>query len=298
MAASKPREKTWRISFSVAAELGKATTAWADEFYPTHSAFEQPNKSLRFDLLSTGVRPDEAQIGVALAIIGKPSDGSAPVVSVEEVPDADWRAVTYAAFPPVTIGRVVIHGSHHADAIPAGAIGLQIDAATAFGTGEHPTTAGCLLALQDLAKRQGFRPNRLLDVGTGTGVLAMAMVRLWGRPVLATDIDAEAVRVARENARENRLSKQVRALETGRLDQRDIRTSGPYDLIVANILAKPLIGLSRDLSRLVAPGGRVVLSGLLSHQAKAVQAFYRLQGLSLISDRKIEDWSALTLRRG
>lgn len=298
MTASKPREKTWRTSFSVPAALGHATTDWADEFYPTHSAFEQPDKSLRFDLLSTGNRPDEAQIALALAIIGKPVDVPAPAVSVEVVPDADWRAVTYAAFPPVTIGRVVIHGSHHADAVPAGSIGLQIDAATAFGTGEHPTTAGCLLALQDLAKRRGFRPRRLLDVGTGTGVLAMAMVRLWGYPVLATDIDAEAVRVARQNARENRLSRQVRALETGSLDRREILAGGPYCLIVANILARPLIGLSRDLSRLVAPGGRVVLSGLLSHQAAAVQSFYRLQGLSLVSNRKIGGWSALTLRRG
>lgn len=296
MRAQKARAATWRVGFSVPAELNALVGAWADETFPTHSAFEQPDNSYRYDLLVIGSRPEERVLELELAILAKQADLPAPLVDIEEVPDADWRAVTYAAFPPVTIGRVVIHGSHHADAVPVGKIGLQIDAATAFGTGEHPTTAGCLLALQDLSRRHGFRPKRLIDLGTGTGVLGMAMVRLWKQPVVATDVDAEAVRVSRQNALDNRLAGWMRIVETGQVNGRAIGGRHSYDLVVANILARPLIGLSRDIARLTSPGSFVVLSGLLSRQSAAVLAFYRLQGLRLIGRKTIGEWSTLTLR--
>ncbi|MEM1400930.1 MAG: 50S ribosomal protein L11 methyltransferase, partial [Pseudomonadota bacterium] len=250
------QEKTWRVSFTVPPEMAAATEAWADTHFSTYSAFEQPDLSATFDLLVFGKAPNEAALNVCLAVIAKTTGSPTVTVESAEVPAADWRAVTYEAFPPMRIGRFVIHGSHHKRTARWGALGLQIDAATAFGTGEHPTTAGCLKALE-IIKKNRARPRRVLDVGTGSGILAMAAVRLWRVPIVATDSDAEAVRVSRQNSIDNGLAGAIDIIHTGRLNHRDMVAGGPYDLVVANILARPLISLSRDMARLVAPGGTV-----------------------------------------
>lgn len=294
MAVTSGPAAIWRVGFTVPEPAAAAFNTWADGRFATYSAFELPDEQVRFDLLFYGDRPDEAALGLDLALVAKVAGAQAPPLDVESVPDADWRAVTYAAFPPVHIGRFVIHGSHHADAVKGGALGLQIDAATAFGTGEHPTTEGCILALDWLARSR--RPARLLDLGCGTGILAMAMVRLWRRQVIAVDIDAEAVRVTAENAVDNGMRQWIRPLQAERPSRASVARHGPFDLIAANILARPLIGLSRDIALALRPNGTVVLSGLLDHQAPAVLAWFRLQGLVLVRRFEIKGWATLVLR--
>ena len=286
---------TWRIAFSVPVEEAAAFARWADAAYASYSAFEQDDRAVRFDLLVHGEEPDAAGLDVELALVAKSVGGEPPSVGIEPVPDRDWRAATYAAFPPLRIGRFLVHGSHDAGAAGPGALGLRIDAATAFGTGEHPTTEGCLLALQWLARRH--RPRRLLDLGCGSGILAMAMARLWRRPVLAADIDAEAVRVTRRNADDNGLGGLIRAVEAGDPARLAIARHAPFDLVAANILARPLIGLSAGIARTMPRGGFLVLSGLLRGQAPAVLAWYRLQGFALVRRFPAGEWETLLVRR-
>ena len=239
-------------------------------------------------------RPDVAALSVRLALLSAALGFREPEIRLDPVPPVDWAAAAYESFPPLRIGRWFIRGAHYGRAVPAGAIGLRVDAATAFGTGEHPTTAGCLLALQRLPPR---RVDRALDMGCGTGILAFAMARLWpAAHVLAVDLDPEAVRVARRNARANALHRRVCALLGGGYGPA-VRRQGPYDLVVANILARPLIALAPPLARNLAPGGRAVLSGLLHGQARAVLAAHRRQGLVLRAHTRIGAWTTLVVAK-
>src|SRR5205814_982299 len=179
-------------------------------------------------------------------------------IGEERLPERDWLAENRRDFPPQRIGRFFIHGSHwHGRAAPS-SIPIEIDAATAFGTGEHPSTRGCLLALDRLARRRRFR--RPLDIGTGSGILAIAAAKRLRRPVVAGDIDPEAVRVARHHARRNGLASRARFLRTAGYRRRALRRH-KYDLILANILARPLALMARDLKRTLAPGLRVETLG-------------------------------------
>jgi ribosomal protein L11 methyltransferase len=193
----------------------------------------------------------------------------------------------------VRVGRFLIHGSHETSTAPAGAIAIMIDAATAFGTGEHPSTRGCLLALEMLARRRRFR--RPLDIGAGTGILAIAAAKRLHRRVAARDIDAEAVRLARGNARVNRVAARVRVHRGAGYGGRDLAGSR-YDLIFANILAWPLARMARDLARRLEPGGRAVLSGLLRRQEPIVLAAHRPLGIVLERRIVVKGWSTLVLR--
>jgi ribosomal protein L11 methyltransferase len=195
---------------------------------------------------------------------------------------------------------VLVHGSHDRAAVRVNDIGIEIEAALAFGTGHHGTTRGCLLALDHLAKRR--RPGvktfaRILDVGTGTGVLAMAAARMFRSYVIASDIDPRAVTVARDNARANRTAPMVTIIETPGVSRRAVRRHAPFDLVFANILLGPLKGLAEPLARLVAPGGYIVLSGLLAAQAASALASYRAQGLRLERRIPLDGWVTLVLRR-
>ena len=218
-------------------------------------------------------------------------------VAVMPLPDADWVAEGLKHLPPVACGRVRIVGSHHPPP-PTGGIGLLIDAGPAFGTGQHATTRGCLLALDWLERR--LAPRRILDLGCGTGVLAMAAARLWARhvpTVVATDIDADSVAEAKRNAARNRLRSRLRFATADGFSHPLIRRSGPYDLILANILALPLIRLAPAIRRHLAPGGLAVLSGLLWEQEAAVRNAARAAGLPLVRRWPIGDWPTLVLRR-
>jgi ribosomal protein L11 methyltransferase len=210
----------------------------------------------------------------------------------------DWVADSLSELKPVAAGRFVVHGGHDRGGAAANRIAIEIEAALAFGTGHHGTTRGCLIALDAICKLQAHRRTampRVLDLGTGTGVLAIAAARSLRQRVLATDIDAQAVRVARDNARLNRAAGLVRVCRANGLAARDIRVHVPFDLVFVNILLGPLQKLAAPLRAIVAPRGRVVLSGVLKSQASAALAAYRKFTLERRID--LDGWTTLVLRR-
>ena len=290
----------WRASFFVPAPLADAfADALAEDFQAIsiiHADGDGAVRSADAAIEAYGrACPDEAGLSVRLAILAASFGIGEPQLSVERLPPTDWVAATYAALAPMRIGRWYIRGSHHEGHPPAGSLELKIDAATAFGTGDHPTTAGCLLALERLAKRRRF--HRVLDMGCGTGILAFAAARLWrSATVLAADIDPEAVRVARINARVNRLHRGVTAVRTDGYCG-PVTRAAPFDLVVANILARPLSAMAPDLARHLAPGGVAVLSGLLTAQARPVIAAHRRCGLVLRDAIRINGWTTLVMMR-
>ena len=211
-----------------------------------------------------------------------------------ELSEKDWVAASLADLTPVRAGRFLVHGAHHRGQFPANRIGIEIEAALAFGTGHHGTTRGCLLALDTLLKQR--RRARVLDVGTGTGVLAIAAAKVLHSAVVTTDIDPVAVRVANANARNNG----VGTLITNRVadGRRSLPWHGPFDVILANILLGPLTRMAPQLARRLAPGGAIILSGLLPNQASAALSAYRAQGLALERRTILENWATLVMRRG
>jgi ribosomal protein L11 methyltransferase len=211
--------------------------------------------------------------------------------TVTALPDVDWVRRSLEGLAPVAAGRFYLYGSHDRARRRSGGISLEIDAGTAFGTGHHATTSGCLLAFDSLLKRTA--PRRVLDLGCGTGVLALAAAKALCRPVLASDIDPIAVTVTRDNARNNGASAFVGAVLAPGLKHRRIADQAPYDLIFANILARPLIALAGDLALSLAPGGALILSGLTRDQEQAVRAAYRNRGLLPASPLRIGNWSTL-----
>lgn len=213
-------------------------------------------------------------------------------VSVDRLADADWLAMSLSGLPPVEAGRFFVYGAHDQGRVPAGRVALKIDAGAAFGTGHHGTTVGCLLAFDDLLKRERF--ERVLDVGAGTGVLAIAAARTGSRVAVGTDIDAPSVRIANENAAINR--SHARFVHASGLNDRKVRDHGPYDLVFANILAPPLVALAQDIKGALAPGGVAILSGLLRTQERRVTAAYLSRGFQIESRIRRDAWSALTLR--
>jgi ribosomal protein L11 methyltransferase len=234
-----------------------------------------------------------------LALAAAAAGGRLVHIVEERLPERDWLAENRRAFPPLRIGRFLVHGSHWPapgmGLVAAGAIAIEIDAATAFGTGEHPSTRGCLLALDSLARRRRFK--RPLDIGTGSGILAIGAAKRLRRSVLASDVDCGAVRVASHHVRRNGLAGRVRVVCAPGYCSRALQGS-KYDLIFANILARPLAHMARDLARAIAPGGVAVLAGLLKRQEALVLAAHRAQGLRLDRRLVIDGWSTLILRSG
>ncbi|HEX3954089.1 MAG TPA: 50S ribosomal protein L11 methyltransferase [Stellaceae bacterium] len=236
---------------------------------------------------------------VRLRLVAAGAGGRILAISEERLPERDWLAENRRAFPPMRIGRFLVHGSHWpglgTETGPPGAVPIEIDAATAFGTGEHPSTRGCLLALDSLARRRRYR--RPLDIGTGSGVLAIAAAKSLHRTVLASDIDGNSARVAAHHVRRNGLAGRVRVVCSPGYRSRALR-GAKYDLIFANILARPLALMARDLARAIAPGGVAVLAGLLRRQEALVVAAHRVQGLALKRRLQIEGWSTLIMQSG
>jgi ribosomal protein L11 methyltransferase len=241
-------------------------------------------------------RPSRALIEAMIELAWQGRPESVPVPRIELLPERDWVAENQASFPPSTAGRYFVHGSHYRAGVPAGRLGLLIDASTAFGTGDHATTRGCLLALDAIAL-QGPR-RRVLDMGTGTGILAIAAAKTWRRHVLARDIDIEAVRVTARNAGRNGVAALIDVRCSDGYRERGLHRAGPFDLILANILARPLAVMAPALARALAPGGLAVLSGLLGRQEGAVLAAHRAQGLSLVARIPLDGWHTLVLSRG
>lgn len=216
--------------------------------------------------------------------------------SVEPIdPNVNWVAKSLEGLQPVVAGGFYVHGSHEDAPPPAGVTPIRIDAAQAFGTGHHETTTGCLEAIDRSLKRRRFRS--MLDVGTGTGVLAIALAKRTRLPVIASDIDPIAVQTTAENARDNGVGRYVIALEAAGLEHRQIATAAPYDLIVANILAGPLAALAPGMRKIAEPGCVVILSGILIHQAPRVIAAYARQGIVLRYKITRKEWTTLVLER-
>ncbi len=240
--------------------------------------------------------PDHGALTAAIALAAAAAGTPEPDFVVRPVAARDWLAENRASFRPVAVGRFFIHPTFFGGNVPAGALAVMLDAATAFGSGAHGTTQGCLRALDGLARR--LRPRRMLDMGCGSGILAIAMAKAWRRPVLAVDIDEEAVRVTRANASANGVGRLVRAGAGAGFDAPLLRRRSRFDLIAANILARPLQRMAPALARTLAPGGAAVLSGLLTHQEAPVVAACRAQGLRLARRIRIDTWSTLVFRRG
>jgi ribosomal protein L11 methyltransferase len=236
---------------------------------------------------------DETLANETAGIISREISGAR--VSVQKLDDKDWVAESLAGLPAVHAGRFIVAGAHELAKAGPGKIPVWIEAGPAFGTGHHGTTKGCLQALDLELKRR--RPERVLDIGTGSGVLAIAAVKAGASFALGTDLDAESIRIARENAKNNRAGRRLKLLHASGAGNHAIRAGAPYDLVLANILAKPLVGLAPEIARLVKPGGRVILSGLLTHQESQVKAAYSGQGLHLVGRRRLNGWSTLTYER-
>ena len=234
--------------------------------------------------------PDE----IELMLLARAFEAQPFIVS--ELPEIDWVAKVRRDLSPVEAGRFFVYGSHDADKLPEGRVGLLIEASMAFGTGHHGTTLGCLKAL-DRLDAQGFRGRKVVDIGCGTAVLAMAAARIWPEPVLASDIDAVAVDVARANIAANALEGRVTCLEATGFDHPTLQAAAPFDLVFANILMGPLIALAPDMAQMTAPGAHVILSGLLVEQAPQVLAAYEAQGFRLAHREDLGEWATLTLIR-
>lgn len=216
--------------------------------------------------------------------------------SLAPLESRDWVSESQRMQPPVSAGRFHIHGSHDPRHVVISKFDLVIEAGRAFGTGLHETTFGCLKALDDLGKSHKF--TNPIDVGCGSGVLALAMAKAWKIKVLASDIDMDAVLVTRENARNNHLHPFIRAIKAVGLRAPLITRKAPFDLMVANILAKPLVALAPSICRRLAPGGHLILSGLLTAQENSVCSAYQQHGLRLKRIYRIGNWSTLLLVKG
>lgn len=284
-----------RISAEVAgADAALAVAAAFDAVAGAVSAFEIDEAGALWRVEAYPKAPLlDAALEIRLRLAAAAAGGRLINIVEERLPERDWLLENRRAFPPIRIGRFFVHGSHWIGAAPAGTIAIEIDAATAFGTGEHPSTAGVLLALDLLARRRHFR--RPLDIGTGSGILAIAAARSQRRPVLASDVDCAAVRVAAHHVRRNGLAGRVRLICAPGYRSRAVRR-GRFDLILANILARPLALMARDLSQALMPGGVAVLAGLLARQEAMVVAAHRAQGLALERRLVIEGWSTLIMR--
>jgi len=239
--------------------------------------------------------PDRAVVLAALEAVAAVEQVAVPPLLIERVPGVDWVLANLRDFPPIQAGRFFVHGSHWRGQPPIGSIALEIDAGTAFGSGEHATTRGCLLALDLLARRR--RRLRVLDLGAGSGILGIAAARRWHCSVVATDIDPAAVRVLAANAAHNRVGAHFTAQVSDGYRAPAITRRGPYDLIFANILARPLCRFAPDLARHLAPGGVGVLSGLLESQERRVMANHERQGLHLYRRLRVDGWTTLIIGR-
>lgn len=286
---------TWRASIRVDFSQVDAFEEALGNHAVAVSSFGEPEGGTWIVSAVFDKEPDRATLETNLALVATALGWNAPSLTVEKLAAQDWLARSLQSFPPVDAGRFFIYGSHFDGTVPPGRIGLQVNAATAFGSGEHATTNGCLLALDKLAGRRLFRHP--LDMGCGSAILALAMARVWRCKVVACDIDAESVRVAKINARLNGVGNLVDAFTGNGYKTLGVRNGRPYDLITANILLRPLCRMARDLSKNLAPGGYAVLSGFLGEDTNQIVAVHRRFGLTLVDTFPIGEWQTVVLRR-
>ncbi len=291
-----PSASLWQLTFSVPRPQAEAAEAVLDKalgaMLQSVSQFEGDGRDEWQISALVDRQPDpQALTGLLAGALG----GAAPAVRLDRVPDRDWVAAALDHHPPIAEGRYFVYGSHVTATPPAGSIDLRIDAATAFGTGSHESTRGCLRALGHLARSRRY--HNPLDIGCGTGVLAMAAARTFRTPVLASDIDPAALTVARENAISNGLGPDIEVVCADGLRHPRIAARAPFDLVTANILANTVARLAPGLRGVVVPGGVVVVSGILAAQEARVLAAYRAQDFQMERRFDLDGWHTLILTR-
>ncbi|EJW11511.1 Ribosomal protein L11 methyltransferase [Rhodovulum sp. PH10] len=268
------------------------------------AAYEQPDERSWGVEVFFETPPDEAAVRALVALASDAATADSMTFGTLE--QKDWVAASLEGLAPVPAGKFLVHGAHDRHRVKPNHIGIEIDAALAFGTGHHGTTRGCLLALDRLLKTRNPRPVRpgaprtgaaVLDVGTGTGILAIAAAKTLRQKILASDIDPAAVRVARENVRLNRTAPLIEMVVAPGLNAPRVRRASPASIVFANILLGPLTRMAGPLARAVAPGGYAILSGLLAKQAAAALAVYRAHGLKLVGRIGLDGWVTLVLTR-
>ncbi|WP_135075852.1 50S ribosomal protein L11 methyltransferase [Terasakiella sp. SH-1] len=286
----------WRVDLAVTPELAEAYEFALEDFCEAVTQYlDDDELAQRIEAYSENPI-DEAALLASVKAVADRNGVEAPDVKISEVENKDWLAEYARSYPPLQIGRYFIYGSHFDGTLPAGKIALKVEAATAFGTGEHASTNGCLQALDRLSKR--YRFNQPLDMGCGSAILAMAIAKTWGAPVIASDIDAQSVDVARYNAEVNGVGSYILPVCGDGYRTPSVSRNGPYDLIMANILARPLSSMAKDLAKHLQPGGFAVLAGFLDRDANWVFAAHRCHGLRLVERIKVDGWQTLILRKG
>jgi ribosomal protein L11 methyltransferase len=288
---------TSRATFAIGSELTarRVVDRLTESFFEGQAAIAAFERSDgRWDVtLHFAEAPDQTSVR---ELVGIAAGGDvARAITFDTVEAKDWVKATLEELMPVRAGRFIVHGQHDRSRISPNKLGIEIEAALAFGTGHHGTTRGCLLLLDSVLK--AHKPKRVLDLGTGTGVLAIAATKALRVKVLASDIDPLAVRVARDNARLNGTGDLVGTIQATGFSAPEFAKHGPFDLVLANILANPLRQMATQMARHLAPSALVILSGLLPHQAQSVIAAYRARGLVLKRHLQIEGWSSLLMQR-
>ncbi len=286
---------TYRASFAIGDEASakRVVDVLSEIFFESEAAvaaFERPDGRW-YVAMHFAEAPDRALLREIVA--NATGQQIADAIAFDTVEARDWVKASLEDLVPVPAGRFVVHGQHDRARVPANKLGIEIEAALAFGTGHHGTTRGCLLLLDHVLKAR--RPRRVLDLGTGTGVLAIATAKAQRQAVLASDIDPPSVRVARENAALNGVGNLVKVIRATGFSAPEFAMHGPFDLVLANILANPLRQLAGTMAKHLAPSALVILSGLLTHQAPGVIAAYRARGLVPLRHVRIEGWSSLLL---
>jgi ribosomal protein L11 methyltransferase len=285
----------FQISLIADPRLRVAVENLLAEHAETVTVFDKAGKKGITCLGTTQRQPDESTLDLQLTILAAAFGCKKPQLVIEELPDLNWLKKVAADYPPIAIGAWTIYGGAHKDKIKRRRLALQIDASTAFGSGEHPTTRGCLLMMERLCQQK--KPGRVLDMGMGSGILAMAAARRYHVPVIAADIDAECVRVAKDNAGINGLKPWLCFYKSTGFQHPQLEKVGPFDFILANILARPLCHMAPAMTRHLLPGGRIILAGLMNHQAAAVIAAYRQQRLSLLAKARHGEWTILAFQK-
>jgi len=289
----------WVIAIHVPLAQVKAVELAFEDMAAAVASFEQSEKDAAWKTeIVCEAAPDREEVKRRLEIFAAANGCAVPSYSIDKAETKDWMSDLQKSFPAFRVGRFFIHGSHITPPPRTGMIPLLIDAGMAFGSGEHATTAACLDALDRMMKRKGRHiRGPMLDMGCGSGILAIGMAKYWKQKALAVDLDKPSVRVAAENMRLNRVRQWVPTAAGDGFHSRLVKASGPYTVIAANILARPLIGMAKDMRRATAKGGTIILSGLLNWQEQRVLAAYVTQGFTLQQKIRRNGWSALVLKR-
>jgi len=288
-------KKLWWLTFTTSPAQAEIFAAALEEDALSISVLAPPRKSEAHIEALYNEPPNRAALAARLALVAMVHKTKAPKIEIDEMPPQDWLAKVAGDFPPFAIARWTIYSAQYRRAILRPNRALQIDATSAFGTGEHPTTRGCLLMLDELLRRK--RRPIMLDLGCGSGILAMALAQATHNKAVAVDNDPESVAVATENVRINGLQSDIRVTLGNGYNSQLVHRNAPYDLIMANIFAGPLCQMANQLKNHLCPGGAAILSGILNHQANRVINTHRMQGLHLIKHLTIGEWSVLALRR-